>query len=172
MAEVSGSWNTWDLPESARVSVQSLLGALQTPALVQEAIDLLDQGIVCFDPQGQLVCFNRRYTELLELPDTLMARQPSKREVVAFQRQRGDFESPGRFFDAEGRTLHPDPVADEMPPHYWRQTRAGKTLEVRVAWLTTGLHVRAFTDVTPYFVAQQQAQRSAAQHACSGCSTR
>mgnify|MGYP006200687607 CR=1 FL=1 len=74
-----------------------MLGALQTPALVQEAIDLLDQGIVCFDPQGQLVCFNRRYTELLELPDTLMARQPSKREVVAFQRQRGDFESPGRF---------------------------------------------------------------------------
>lgn len=139
-----------------------MLGALQTPALVQEAIDLLDQGIVCFDPQGQLVCFNRRYTELLELPDTLMARQPSKREVVAFQRQRGDFESPGRFFDAEGRTLHPDPVADEMPPHYWRQTRAGKTLEVRVAWLTTGLHVRAFTDVTPYFAAQQQAQRSTA----------
>lgn len=144
------------------MSVVSLLGALQTPALLQEAIDLLDQGIVCFDPQGQLVCFNRRYTELLDLPDTLMSRQPGKREVVAFQRARGDFESPGRFFDAEGRTLHPDPVVDEMPAHYWRQTRAGKTLEVRVAWLSSGLHVRTFTDVTPYFAAQQQAVRSAA----------
>lgn len=144
------------------MNVQSLLVALLTPSLFQEAIDLLDQGIVCFDPQGQLVCFNRRYTELLDLPDSLMSRQPGKREVVAFQRARGDFESPGRFFDAEGRTLHPDPVVDEMPPHYWRQTRSGQTLEVRVARLTSGLHVRTFTDVTSYFAAQQRAQRSAA----------
>ncbi len=144
------------------MTVQSFPGALQTPALIQEAIDLLDQGIVCFDPQDRLVCFNRRYTELLDLPDALMSRQPGKQAVVAFQRARGDFESPGRFFDAEGRTLHPDPVVDEMPPHYWRQTRSGRALEVQVAWLSSGLHVRTFTDVTPYFVAQQQAQRSAA----------
>lgn len=162
MAEFPGSVNGWNQSESAQVNVLSLLVSLLTPDLFQEAIDLLEQGIVCFDPQGQLVCFNRRYTELLDLPDSLMSRQPGEREVVAFQRARGDFDSPGRFFDAEGRTLHPDPVADEMPAHYWRQTRAGKTLEVRVAWLSSGLHVRTFTDVTPYFAAQQQAQRSTA----------
>lgn len=132
-----------------------------TTGSIREAFDILTQGVVCFDSDHRLVFFNRRYVELLELPEELLQRQPSKHEIVAFQRRRGDFDSPGRFFDESGQTVHPDPATDEMPAHYWRSVRSGKTLEVTVSRLSSGLYVRAFSDVTAYFRAQRAAQNNA-----------
>lgn len=139
-----------------------LLSELFSPPLFQEAIDHLAQGIVCFDPDGGLVFANRRYRELLELPESLLQAGTRKQAIVDFQRERGDFDPPARFFDAAGHTVEPDPVSDEMPDHYWRQSRGGRTLEVQVTRLASGLHVRCFTDVTAYLAAQRQAQRGAA----------
>lgn len=144
------------------VPAVSRLHSILTPEVLQEAIDSLAQGVVCFDSDHHLVCFNRRYAELLELPEEFLQRQPSKHEIVAFQRQRGDFDSPARFFDATGLTVHPDPVTDEMPEHYWRSVRSGRTLEVTVSRLSSGLYVRSFSDVSAYLQVQREAQKSAA----------
>lgn len=145
----------------AHIRAVSLLTSVLTPGVLQEAIDSLAQGVVCFDSDHQLICFNRRYVELLELPAEFLQRQPSKHEIVAFHRQRGDFDPPGRFFDTSGQTVHPDPVTDEMPEHYWRSVRSGKTLEVTVSRLSSDLHVRTFSDVSAYFQAQREAQKNA-----------
>ena len=143
------------------VQAVSLLTSVLTPGVLQEAIDSLGQGVVCFDSDQRLLCFNRRYAELLELPAEFLQRQPSKNQIVAFQRQRGDFDSPGRFFDSNGQTVYPDPLTDEMPEHYWRSVRSGKTLEVTVSRLSSGLNVRTFSDVSAYFQAQREAQKNA-----------
>jgi PAS domain S-box-containing protein len=143
------------------IQAVALLTSVLTPGVLQEAIDSLTQGVVCFDSDHQLICFNRRYAELLELPAEFLQRQPSKHEIVAFQRQRRDFDPPGRFFDTSGQTVQPDPVTDEMPEHYWRSVRSGKTLEVTVSRLSSGLFVRTFSDVSAYFKAQREAQKNA-----------
>lgn len=156
-----------DGPEAGRVqqlavSQDERLRSLLTPAIFQEAIDHLAQGLVCFDARQQLVCHNRQYLALLDLPEELLARHPTKQDIVAFQRARGDFDPPSRFFDERGLTVHPNPDTDEMPDHYWREVRSGRVLEVRVSWLSSGIQVRSFSDVTPYLLTRREAQQNAA----------
>lgn len=143
-------------------SSAELLAAVLSPRLLQDAIDRLDQALVCFAPDGRLICWNNRYRELLDLPAALLECYPNRSDVLDFLRSRGDFSNPNRFFDENGNTIKLDPASSEMPNRYWHRTPLGRVLEVSVARLEAGILVLTFTDITPYYVARREAEKNSA----------
>ena len=146
--------------ELARRAVEAELE--RTSALLAEKTRALEgtlasvsQGISNVDAEGRIRVYNRRYLELLDLPEALLARQPPVEDVVRYQTDRGDFGAEFQLIEPMARNY----VASEyseyggkltMPDAYVRRTRAGRYIEVRTRRLETGGRVRTFTDVTDY----------------------
>ncbi|WP_087748079.1 MULTISPECIES: EAL domain-containing protein [unclassified Acidovorax] len=155
--------------ELARSEVESRLA--RTSALLSEKTRALEgtlasvsQGIANVDANGRIRLYNRRYLELLDLPEELLATQPLVEDVVRFQTERGDFgqdldliESPARAYLASDHA-----GGSAMPETYIRKTRAGRYLEVRTRLLEAGGWVRSFADVTDYLGTLQALRESEA----------
>ncbi|WP_300653597.1 PAS domain-containing protein [Hydrogenophaga sp.] len=125
-------------------------------AALQATLDSISQGLTKVSPEGQILFYNRRTLELLDLPDELMAKRPTHEEMVKFQRERGDFGDQLQLIDPTARRYlegQIEPVA--LPDHYWRKTKDGRTLEIRSRQLPDGGVVRTFTDVTSYISTQE-----------------
>ncbi len=125
---------------------------------LQITLDSMIQGIATIDATGRVVTSNRRHQQLLNLPEGLMAKQPTMEELVRFQIDRGDFGENFQFVDAvaRGYVAVGDKVeAIKGPETYLRKTPDGKTLEVRTRPLPDGGVVRTFTDMTDYVHAQE-----------------
>ena len=80
--------------ELARSAVEAQLE--RTSALLAEKTRALEgtlasvsQGITNVDVEGRIRVYNRRYLELLDLPESLLATQPRVEDVVRFQAERG-----------------------------------------------------------------------------------
>ncbi|WP_298212876.1 EAL domain-containing protein [Acidovorax sp.] len=144
----------------ARSEVETELA--RTSALLVEKTRALEvtlasvsQGITKVDAEGRIRIHNRRYLELLDLPEALLAAEPKVEEVVRFQTERGDFGPQFQLIEPVARTY----VASEyeahresltMPDSYVRRTHSGRYIEVRTNPLEAGGRVRTFTDVTDY----------------------
>ncbi|MBX3585468.1 MAG: PAS-domain containing protein [Ramlibacter sp.] len=138
----------------------------QKSRMLQITLDSMSQGIATIDATGRVVLSNRRHQELLNLPEGLMASQPTMEELVRFQIDRGDFGKNFDFVDAVARGYVA--VGDKLPAiqgpeTYMRKSREGKTLEVRTRPLPDGGVVRTFTDMTDYVQAQEALARKEAQ---------
>ena len=155
--------------QAARRSVEEQL-ARTTALLVEKTqvlettLDFMDQGITNVNAEGRICVFNRRYLELLEMPEDLMSRQPRVEEVVRLQAARGDFGPDFEHVDASGRDyVRSEHAAQgvplQMPASYVRRTHTGRHVEVRTRQLPSGGRVRSFTDVTD-FIATQEALRT------------
>ena len=94
-------------------------------SLLQLTLENMGEGLAVFAQSGQLVAFNSRFVELLELPPDLST-DSTLMEVLEFQQARGDFGpddiSVQERFDRMFREL---PIVRE------RVTRSGRTLEIR-----------------------------------------
>ena len=146
--------------ELARSAVEVELA--RTSALLAEKTRALEgtlasvsQGITNVDAEGRIRVYNRRYLELLDLPESLLAAQPKVEEVVRFQTERGDFgtgfeliEPTARNYVASEYAAHGGKLT--MPDTYVRRTHNGRYIEVRTRALEPGGRVRTFTDVTDY----------------------
>jgi len=134
--------------------------------ILQITLDNMSQGIATIDASGRTVTSNRRHQELLGFPEALMATKPTMEQLVRFQIERGDFGENFQFVDAvaRGYVAVGDKVpAIQGPETYLRQTRDGKTLEVRTRPLPDGGVVRTFTDMTDYVKAQHALAHKEAQ---------
>ncbi len=141
---------------TAYVQAQQALSE-KTRAL-QITMDTMSQGISVIDASGRLVSWNRRYQELLDLPDAVLAEKPTMDRVVRFQIERGDFGPDFAYVDAVARGYVA--VGDKLPPlsgpeTYVRKTRDGRTFDVTTRPLPDGGVVRTFTDMTAYAQAQE-----------------
>ena len=150
----------------AQLERTSALLAEKTRAL-EGTLASVSQGITNVDAEGRIRVYNRRYLELLELPEALLARQPQVEEVVRFQTERGDFgpqfqliEPLAREYVAAEYAAHGGNLT--MPETYVRRTRAGRYIEVRTHPLAQGGRVRTFTDVTDYLSTLEALRRSEA----------
>ena len=146
--------------ELARSAVEVELA--RTSALLAEKTRALEgtlasvsQGITNVDAEGRIRVYNRRYLELLDLPESLLAAQPMVEDVVRFQTERGDFgtgfeliEPTARNYVASEYAAHGGKLT--MPDTYVRRTHNGRYIEVRTRALEPGGRVRTFTDVTDY----------------------
>ena len=64
---------------------------LRSELALQATLDTMSQGICMVEPDGRIGVFNQRCVELLELPEGMFHTGAVFSEVMAFQRERGDF---------------------------------------------------------------------------------
>jgi len=158
--------------EEARGEAQEALNrtaallADKTRAL-EETLDAVSQGITKVDGEDHIRVYNRRYLELLNMPEEMLARAPTSLEVLQYQTERGDLGSDFELMDACGRRYAHDVLASdgrpqEVPEFYVRRSPGGRYLEVRTRRVEGGGRVRTFTDVTDYVAAQEALRASEA----------
>ncbi|WP_374409681.1 PAS domain-containing protein [Hydrogenophaga sp.] len=123
-------------------------------AALQVTLDSMSQGLVKVDASGHVTIYNRRFLELLDLPDELMSSHPLQELVVRFQAERGDFGPDYSLVEPVARdyvSLH----KSHAPEKYWRRTNDGRALEIRTRVLPEGGMVRTYTDVTSYIQVEE-----------------
>lgn len=129
----------------------------QTLSALETTLESIDQGISMVDAQGQLVLFNRKAAEMLEMDPAWLAQRPHEDELVTFMRERGDF---GPHFEniadpaVRGFMRHPTRGA-VLPERYQRRTPDGRWLQLDNRTLADGTRVRTYTDMTAHVLSQQ-----------------
>ncbi|MBA4262914.1 MAG: hypothetical protein C0443_13085 [Comamonadaceae bacterium] len=124
-------------------------------AALQVTFDSMNQGLIKVDAEGRVRFYNQRFLELLNLPQAFLETQPLHREVVAFQRERGDFGDNLGLLDSGLRAYVTQASAVLPPKVYLRKTTDGRVLEVQSRLLPEGGMVRTYTDVTSYVQAEE-----------------
>jgi PAS domain S-box-containing protein len=142
-------------------TIEDITERVRAQDMLQITLDNAGRGIARVDADGNIVLYNRRLLELLELPEEMLAARPKIRDVLRFQEERGDFGTDGELLDDQARrTLAADlSVTDVLAAtgSYLRRTRAGRVIEVTTQHLPDGGVVRTYSDVTAYLAAQQEA---------------
>jgi len=123
-------------------------------AALQDTLDSISQGLVKIGVDGRVRVYNRRFLELLDLPESVMAGQPLHDDVIRYQTARGDFGPGFGWVDPQAREYLDLKPGAELPERFWRRTRQGRTLEIRTLRLPDGGMVRTYADVTSYFATQ------------------
>ncbi len=110
-------------------------------------LENISQGILMVDAAGDVPVINHRAIELLRLPPALMKRNPSFREILAYQLATNEF---GRAGEASPDFLSFVESGGVGPayPMYERIRGDGTALEVRTHELPDGGAVRTYTDTT------------------------
>jgi len=149
-----GGWvRSWiDITERKQAEEERLRKSEQ----LQLTLDNIDQGLSVVDRHGNQVMANRRYCEMLGLPEEMASRTVPLTEVVAQLNELGELGgmSPDlvAFMDRWEAGLDPTPRVV-----YERQQASGNWLLVMCRRLPDGGHVRTFTDITE----RKQAERTA-----------
>ena len=136
---------------------------LENTQALETTLTSISQGIVLVDADGRVRKFNTRVCELLDLPEHLLAQRPTINEIARYQLERGDFGPDAQLVDIEARRHLIDVASgtqDTLPNHYLRETRAGRTLEIRTQNLPDGGLVRTYADVTDYVVVEAAIRES------------
>ncbi|MGB6541082.1 MAG: hybrid sensor histidine kinase/response regulator [Xanthobacteraceae bacterium] len=125
--------------------------------ILQTALDHVRQGIAVFDKELALVCWNRQFGELFDLPHALTRVGIALDEILRnIARQRGH---DGAELDAQVR----DRVArytSEAEPFLERFAERGLVIEVRANRMPDGGLVTTFTDITPSVKAAEALERA------------
>lgn len=150
------AWRGHAERKRARQQFQATSALLaEKSAALQVTFDSINQGLTQVDAEGRVRFYNRRFLELLNLPQSLLEAQPLHREVVAFQRERGDFGDNLSLLDPSLRAYVTQATAMPPPKMYLRKTTDGRVLEIYSRLLAEGGMVRTYTDVTSYVQAEE-----------------
>jgi Na+/proline symporter/signal transduction histidine kinase/ActR/RegA family two-component response regulator len=113
--------------------------------LLQSAIDHLGQGISVFDEDMHLVCWNRRYCDLLDLDPQLVSIGVPLPDILRTMARRGGF-GPGNVEEHVAQRI--DRLVVSMTTHHERLEPSGRILEVRTNALPGGGIVTTYSDIT------------------------
>ena len=125
--------------------------------MMQTALDHVRQGIAVFNTELQLICSNRQFGELLELPSHIVQIGIPLQEVLAYLKTK----------DAQG-SEDPDLLAEQRlaayttvgEPYLERLVDRQMVIEVRANRMPGGELVITFSDITPSFEAAEALERS------------
>jgi PAS domain-containing protein len=128
--------------------------------LLQLTLDHIDQGMSFIDRDGNQIMANRRYCEMLGLPDEYMRRTIPLDDIVAELTARGELDDiPPEMTDAISRWERGEDPSTRLI--YERRQSNGNWLMVSANRLPEGGHVRTFTDITDRKLAEiSAAERS------------
>ncbi len=123
--------------------------------ILQTALDHVRQGIAVFDKDLQLICSNRRFGDILDLPRELTQVGTRLDQIVRFNAEHGaDGLMSGAAIDARvTRYLSGEPFLE-------RVAERGLVIEVRANRLPDGGIVTTFTDITPSVEAAEALERA------------
>jgi Na+/proline symporter/signal transduction histidine kinase len=124
--------------------------------ILQTALDHVRQGIAVFDKDLQLVCWNRQFGEVLDLPLALTRVGIGLDEILRHNGERGAL-GPGPVDDLVNDRLHRylsgEPIRE-------RFSERGLVIEIRANHMPDGGLVTTATDVTPSVEAAEALERA------------
>lgn len=127
------------------------------PKLVQLAVEHFPGGLCVLDPDLTVTMTNRRFYELLALPEERFSPGVNFSEVIRFIARRGEY-GPGDVEDLVGaRVAHAKLFIEHS---FERETHGGLVVEARTAPAPGGGCVLTYVDVT----ARKKAERDLLQH--------
>lgn len=113
--------------------------------LVRVSLDSLEQGITVFDAQLRLVCANRKFMELRDLPAHLGEEGTHFEDQIRFRAERGDYGAG----DVDQLVQEHLELAWKFESHRIERTRRdGTVLEIRGDPLPGGGFIATYTDIT------------------------
>jgi signal transduction histidine kinase len=113
--------------------------------LLQSALDHVRQGISVYDKDMRLICWNRQFREVLDLPAEFGRVGVPLDEIIRYSAERGDFGT-GNTEDLVSDRINKFIVTQETFQD--RLRHAGQVLEVRTNSMPQGGIVTTFTDIT------------------------
>ncbi len=145
-------------PNSAMRLLDDASEALQyNRDLLQSALDQVRHGLSVFDKNMHLVCWNRQFRELLDLPPELGRVGVPLDKVLRACAERGDFGA-GRIDEIVSDRLVKLAVRKETFVEYFRQGR--RILEIRTASMPQGGIVTTYADITDRMEAADELARA------------
>ena len=124
--------------------------------ILQTALDHVRQGIAVFDKDLQLICWNRQFGEILDLPPSLIRSGGDLAEILRFNGKRANVD-PARA-DALLQAQIERYVSGNEP--FLERFAEGLVIEVRANHMPDGGIVTTFTDITASVEAAEALERS------------
>ncbi|RME96712.1 MAG: hybrid sensor histidine kinase/response regulator, partial [Alphaproteobacteria bacterium] len=115
--------------------------------LLQSALDQVRQGIGVFDKDMRLICWNRQFRTILNLPPELGRVGVPLDEIIRFNASRGDL-GPGNVEDIVSEHIHKYVVTQETFQKRLGPGGYGPVIEVRTNAMPQGGIVTTYTDIT------------------------
>jgi Na+/proline symporter/CheY-like chemotaxis protein len=125
--------------------------------ILQTALDHVRQGIAVFDKDLQLICWNRQFGEILDLPPSLIRVGSGLADILHFNGRRGDV-APDRIDDFVQAQI--ERYVSGREPFLERFAEPGMVIEVRANHMPDGGIVTTFTDITASVAAAEALERS------------
>jgi Na+/proline symporter/signal transduction histidine kinase len=125
--------------------------------ILQTALDHVRQGIAVFDKDLNLVCWNRQFGEIFDLPHGLTRVGIALDEILRYVAQHGDNDE--KNFDA-AIAERIAKYTSEVEPFLERFAERGLVIEVRSNHMPDGGLVTTFTDITPSVKAAEALERA------------
>ncbi len=113
--------------------------------MLQQALDFARQGITVLDKDMRLICWNREFRDLFDLPPDRLQVGVGFDDIVRFNAERG-FYGPGevhQLLEARFKAL-----VDVGEPSRLRLRHSGEVIEIRSARMPGGGLVTTYTDIT------------------------
>ncbi|KAB2850595.1 MAG: hybrid sensor histidine kinase/response regulator [Hyphomicrobiaceae bacterium] len=125
--------------------------------LLQSALDQVRQGLAVFDKEMQLVCWNRQFRELLDLPSEFGRVGVPLARIIRFLAERGDL-GPGDPLKLVNERLYKLAVSQET---YQERRLRGRelVLEMRSSSMPQGGIVVTYSDITERVQAAEALER-------------
>jgi Na+/proline symporter/signal transduction histidine kinase len=125
--------------------------------ILQSALDHVRQGIAVFDKELQLICWNRQFGEILDLPAELVRGGIGLSEILRFNATRGALGT-GRVDELVEERIKrylsgSDPILERLDDR-------GRVIEVQASRMPDGGLVTMLTDITPSVEAAEALARA------------
>ncbi|MFZ4479074.1 MAG: ATP-binding protein [Rhodoferax sp.] len=135
----------------------------QEKDLLRDTIGSMAQGLLVIAPDQRVTLFNDKACEMLDLPASLLERQPLLSEVGRFQHDRGDFGPDHSLVQSEARAIVRSAALglatdNSLPRRYSRVSPSGRSLEVNTYPMPSGGLVRTYSDITDLEAARARAE--------------
>ena len=127
--------------------------------LLQSALDQVRQGISVFDKDMRLICWNRQFREILNLPPELGRVGVPLDEIVRYSAGRGDLGS-GSVEDIVSDHIHKYAVTQETFQERLGTGAAAPVIEVRTNAMPQGGIVTTYNDITERVEAAEALSRA------------
>lgn len=115
--------------------------------LLQSALDQVRQGISVFDRDMRLICWNRQFREILDLPPALGRVGVPLDEIVRYSAERGNLGT-GTVEDIVADRIHKYVVTQETFQERIGSSEVAPVIEVRTNTMPQGGIVTTYTDIT------------------------
>ncbi len=127
---------------------ENLKALREKSALLEIALENINQGIMMVDADGRVTVVNQRAIELLGLPPEIAETPMKIDQILRYQWSTGEFGHSGEYLEPWLRKLMESRQHILDMPTYERRRPNGCMLEIQTKTLKAGGAVRTFSDIT------------------------